>query len=98
MLSEVARAHRSVLGIIEPRRHFVVRREEERGEGNVSDDRGEQVVEIVRDATGEQTELLERFGLAAFCFTALTFGDVAKDENDAADFVFSRESGRRPVR
>ena len=46
-------------------------REEERGERDVSDDRGQQVVEVVRDAAGEKPELLQRLGFAPLGFGAL---------------------------
>src|SRR5207248_8827581 len=40
------------------------------------------------DAAGEQSELFEGFGLAPLCLAALTLGDIAKDQNNAGNFVF----------
>ncbi len=87
LLGEIARAEGGVLGVVQAAAHLVVRREDEGGEGDVADDGGEEVVEIVRNAAGEQAELFQGIGFASLGFIALTFGDVAEDKDDADDFV-----------
>ncbi len=72
---------------------------EQRGERNVADNGGEQVVEIVRDSAGEQAELFERFGFAAFGFVALAFGNVAENKRQRPRLRFCcRESAKRLAR
>ena len=44
----------------------------------------------MRNAAGEQAELFQRLGFAPFALIALTFGDIAEDQNHAADFVSVR--------
>ncbi len=93
LLCEIAGAETGVLGVVQARAHLIVWRQEEGGEGDVADDGGEEVVEIVRDAAGQKAELLEGVCFAAFGFIALPFGDVAEDENDADDFVLAVANG-----
>ena len=89
LLRQITRAQRGVLRVVQPRRHLVVRREEQGSEGDVSDDRGEQVVEIVRNPAGEQAELFQGLGFASLGFVALTLGDVAENQHHAGDFIFA---------
>ena len=45
----------------------------------------------MRNSAGEQAELFQSLGFASFGFIALTFGDIAKNKNDAAtSFLLSR--------
>ncbi len=43
----------------------------------------------MRDASGEESELLERFRLATFCVGALPRSNIAENQDDAGDFVFA---------
>src|SRR3954464_400647 len=94
LLREIAGPHRSVLGVIETGAHLVVRRQEEGREGNIADDRGEEVIEVVSNSTGEQAELFQRLGFASLGFIALTFGDVAENKDHAGDFILGIADGR----
>ena len=73
LLSEVARPERSVFGVFEAKDEVVIGREEKRGEGDVANDRGQEVVEIVRYAASQEAELLERLSLAPFRLVTLPF-------------------------
>ena len=63
-------------------------RKKQRSERNIADDGSEKIVEIVRDTAREQSKLFQGLGFASLRFAALPFGDVAKNEDDARDFVF----------
>src|SRR5947207_14781817 len=93
LLREIAGAQRSVLRIVQARAHFVIWREEQGSERDISDDRREEVVEIVRNSAGEQAELFQGLGFASLGFIALTFGDVAENKDHAGDFVLAVANG-----
>ena len=88
LLGEIARAHGGVLGVRQPRGQFVVGREEQGGQRDVADNGGQQVVKIVSDSAGQESELLEGLGFAPLRFVALTLGDIPENEDHARDFVF----------
>ena len=62
-------------------------------EGEVAEDGGEDVVEIVGDAAGEYADGFEFVGALHLLFEAVALGDIAQDEDGAGDFsggVFDR--------
>ena len=67
-----------------------------RHEGEVAEDGGEQVVEIVRDAAGGDAERFELLVFAPLFLRMLPLGDVAKDEHDA-DLLVELVADRRGV-
>src|SRR5947207_15723053 len=87
LLREIAGAQRSVLRIVQARAHFVIWREEQGSERDISDDGREEIIEIVRNSAGEQAELFQGLGFASLGFIALTFSDVAENQHHACNFV-----------
>ena len=49
----------------------------------------------MRNAAGEEAELLERLRFAPLCFGPLPGSDVAENEDDAGDFIFVIPNWRR---
>ena len=74
LFAQVRRPHRRDLDLLEERLHWRFRGQIHAREARVAEHAGEEIVEIVRDATGENPEALELLGLLEFALEEQLLG------------------------